>query len=351
MLASESASANAAWEGGFTVVYQATNDERIDAEATASIDLMGSWETRRGAWFVYIEASSATRDDGISAAYPTANADAGSVLAQDDVGGIQVSELNYTFSANPARTLTVGLIDPTAWLDRSRITNDENLHFVNGSFVNNATIEFPDYTLGFVSEWRARPGVPQLTLIVTGSDGIADTPDRSYQNLLDVTSDERGVFLGLGASWLYDRWSLRLGAWGRSDEHDVVNRPGSEEGNYGAYGVVTYRDGGTAFNLRAGAANPRVSVAGEFVALAVEREFSGGLFGAGIARTTIADGFRTSATASATDAEVFFRLPIFRGAGHLTPSVQYIRNPDFNATGSVANVSSVIFGARLHVAF
>ncbi len=346
------ASANElSFEGGITTVAQGSDDSRAEAEVTVSADLFVTLPRRNGEWLLYIEASSSPRSSGVSAFYPTVNADARSVLTQDGGGGVQVSELNYTFFMDGGRSLMLGLIDPSAWLDRGRIANDENQHFLNGSFVNNATIEFPDYTLGAVYRLAGKGSRPEMTFIATGSDGIADIPDRSYQDLLDLNSGGRSAFLGAGASWLYDRASWRLGAWLRTDDHTVADSDTDTEWNYGVYGVFGWRSHVNAMNVRVGVANPDVSIAGGFVAIAYERETPLGLFGIGIARTHISEGFRASGRGFALDTEAFFRIPIFGDSGHITPSVQYVENPGFDASDATAQTSAVVPGLRFHWSF
>ncbi|MDA1074202.1 MAG: hypothetical protein O3A63_05485 [Proteobacteria bacterium] len=143
------------------------------------------------------------------------------MLTSSGDGGLQISEISYTFFLQADRSLMIGLIDPSAWLDRGRIANDENKHFLNGSFVQNATIEYPDYTVGGVFRAPGNSSRPEITVVVSGSDGITDVPDRSYQDLLDLNSEGRGLFLGAGASWLFDHWSFRAGGWFRNDDHPV----------------------------------------------------------------------------------------------------------------------------------
>ena len=166
------------WEGGITSVFQDADDSRVDSELTASADLFVTLPRSSGEWFLYIEASTSPDDDGVSSIYPTANADAGSVLDRDGDSHLQVSEFHYTFHMTDERRLMVGLVNPSAWLDRSRITNDENTHFLNGNFKNNATIEFPDYTLGAVMRWLGSESRPEISLVVASSKGISDLPDR-----------------------------------------------------------------------------------------------------------------------------------------------------------------------------
>ena len=342
---------SATWNAGITAAYQVADDDRVDPEFTASADLFVTIPRSTGEWLIYLEASTSPDANGISAVYPTANADAGSVLNRDGDGGVQISELNYTFFLKKNRTVMFGLIDPSAWLDRSRIANDENLHFLNGSFVQNATIEFPDYTLGGVFRWLGSESGPEVSLVVASSDGKADLPDRSYQDLLNLTADERGAFLGLGASWLRDRTSVRLGAWLRTDDHAVAGSLGKTEMNYGVYGVFGWQKAANALNVRLGLANEDVSVATQFAAVAYERKTQYGLLGVGLARTVISNSFRQADLDNTSGAETFYRIPIADGDGHVTPSIQYVENPGFDTSGATASSSAVVAGVRFHWVF
>lgn len=335
-------------EGGITAAYQAADTDEVDAEFSASVDAVFTIPKKNGEWLIYLEGSSTPDPSGVSATFPTANADAGSVLNRDSDGGIQVSELHYTFRLENNMSLTLGLIDPSASLDRSRITNDENTHFLNGSFVNNATIDFPDYTIGGVLKIAATGARPELSVIVAGSDGIADYPDRSYQDLLSLTSGERGAFIGIGSKWLRNEWTVRLGSWIRTDDHTVLGDPASEENNYGAYAGFGWQRSTHSFNLRFGAANSDVSVATRFAAGAYEHQTRYGLFGAAVARTQIADTFRMATLENVTTAELFFRIPTGRFQGHITPSVQYVENPGFDGSGFGEPTSAVISSLRFH---
>jgi len=339
------------WEVSITAVLQDSDDSRVDSEFTASADLFITLPRSSGEWLLYIEASTAPDANGVSAIYPTANADAGSVLNRDGDGGIQVSEFNYTFHITDDRKLMVGLVNPSAWLDRSRITNDENTHFLNGSFKNNSTIEFPDYTLGAVMRWLGSESRPEVTFVLASSHGIADSPDRSYQDLLDLSSDQRGVFVGTDARWVRDRTFGRLGAWLRSDDHPVADTSNDTEMNYGVYGVLGWQAAENAVNVRLGFANDDVSVATRFAAVAYERSTPIGLFGFGIATTRISDGFGQTDLDDVVSAEAFFRIPAGDTTGQITPSIQYVENPGFDTSGATLSSSTVVAGVRFHWSF
>jgi len=339
------------WEGGGTAVYQHAHDSRAASELTVSADIFATLETARGEWLLYIEGSTTPKSNGVSAFYPTVNGDAGSVLTEDGDGGIQISEFNYTFSTENDHSLMLGLIDPSAWLDRGRIANDENKQFLNGSFVNNATIEFPDYTLGGVYRAPGQGRRPEITLVVSGSDGITDLPDRSYQDLLDFNEDGRGVFVGAGANWLIGPSSWRVGAWIRTDDHAVAGSETDQEKNYGVYAVYGWQSGDNALNFRFGLANPDVSVARDFYAIAYQRKLRFGQFGIGAANTGISSGFRSGERDRAFDSEIYYRIPVFDGAGHVTPSIQYVEVPGFDANETVPSSTAIVIGLRFHYSF
>ena len=339
------------WEGGITAVYQVADDDRADSELTASADLFASLRRERGEWLLYIEASTSPGSNGVSAYYPTANADAGSVLSSSGNSGLQISELNYTFLMENRRSLMLGLIDPSAWLDRGRIANDENKHFLNGSFVNNATIAFPDYTLGGVFRLLGSDRRTEYTVVISGSDGIADTPDRSYQDLLDLNEDGRGVFLGTGASWLHEHTSWRVGAWLRNDGENVDDMNDDNNLNYGVYGVFGWQVGANAMNVRTGIANSYASIAERFVAIAYQRDTALGVFGIGIARTQLAEGISSNGPDDAFDSEMYLRIPILGDSGHITPSVQYLEAPDIDASDSALDSSAFVASLRFHWSF
>ena len=339
------------WEGGVTSVFQSADDSRVDSELTASADLFVTLPRSNGEWLLYIEASTSPDANGVSSIYPTANGDAGSVLDRDGNSHVQISEFHYTFNMTDDRRLMVGLVNPSAWLDRSRITNDENTHFLNGNFKNNATIDFPDYTLGAVMRWLGSESRPEVSLVVASSRGISDLPDRSYQELLDIAADNRGAFVGADAKWLRDRTTFRLGAWARTEDYPVAGSPNQSEKNFGLYGVLGWHDAGNALNFRLGMANEDVSVATHFAALAYERSTRIGLFGLGISKTRISNSFRQADLDDVAAAEAFFRIPIGDSGGQVTPSVQYVENPGFDTLGPTSSSRAVVAGVRLHWSF
>ena len=165
--------------GGLTSAYQVTSDSRIKPEFTTSVDLVLTYARSRGEWRLYAEGNSTPRTVGVSSVLPETNTDAGSALDRHHRGRLQVSELNYMHRFDAGMSITAGLMDVSGYFDQSRIASDENTQFLDVSFVQNPTIEFPDYALGLVYEqglnanavWRVG---------VTSSHGLANNPNLSY---------------------------------------------------------------------------------------------------------------------------------------------------------------------------
>ena len=136
------------YEAGLTAIALNTSDKRIKNEETASADLWLRWQMPSGRWALYLEGNTTPRTDGVSTVIGESNADAGTALDEIRRGRVQISVLDYTHNWDATRSLTVGMIDASSYLDVSRIANDENTQFLGVSFVNNPTIQFPDYAGG-----------------------------------------------------------------------------------------------------------------------------------------------------------------------------------------------------------
>lgn len=241
-----------ALEASITGVAQRSDDHTARSARSASADAFVFYTADWGALLAHLEASTTPDTQGLTAAYPEANADAGSALDARGKGRIQLSELSYQSPRWQQQQLVLGLIDPSAWLDRSRITSDENLHFLNASFVNNPTIPFPNYTLGAVWQWREREGAPGLTVIATRARGLLDFERRAHRELFDDEQGGHGGFFGLGSGWRGGNWRLRYGGWLRVDNDIAREDPALSRSRQGAYAVAGYLADAVQLNLRLG---------------------------------------------------------------------------------------------------
>ncbi|MDX1563413.1 MAG: hypothetical protein R3305_10830, partial [Gammaproteobacteria bacterium] len=241
-------------DASVTAVALFPDDDRIGEDRTASFDLTLERATTRGRWFAYVEANTSPNRRQASTVLAEVNADAGTALDPDRRGRVQLSELNYQLALTDGASVTLGYLDPSGYLDRSRITNDENVQFLGVSFVNNPTIEFPDYTMGVVYQRPARGKQPQINAVVTSSNGLADNPNLSYAQLLELSSGNKGVFAAIGTAWLNERGLVRIGAWINTRPHTTLDETSNDSDNYGVYAVLGREWGNLGANLRLGMA-------------------------------------------------------------------------------------------------
>lgn len=335
--------------GGLTAVALDASGGRIAGDTTLSVDLNIERRSAAGRLFVYVEGNSELDANGVSRRLVESNADAGTAVAADFGGRVQISELNYRLD-RPAGRITVGLVDPSSYLDRSRITNDENVQFLGVSFVNNPTIEFPDYTLGVIYE-RLRPGsTRQVNLLLTSSNGIADNPDFSYDELVDVTGEGKGLFGALGLGWVGDASLYRLGLWLNTRERAPRLRDAAARANRGIYAVIGRSFGRHSLNLRLGLADEHAARASGFAALAYRLRWRRHTAGIGVARTCLSGREADPLLGDAAHWEAYARLAL-SGSSHLTLSVQRLRNSGFHRASADPRHSATVAGLRFHYRF
>lgn len=337
------------FEGGLTGIYQAASDDRVDSEASLSGDFFvrqtfGNWSING-----HLEGSTTPRVNGVNALIPGANADSGSAVNSRDKGRVQLSELFLEYGAE-GFTAAVGLIDATGFLDGSHVANDEAGQFINGSLVNNPSIEFPDYTLGGVMSFDGAGLRPSVTVLVGGSSGLADNPSRSYTELAQLGTSGKGVFAAAEFGWSVDELgedgAIRLGVWTNTADHTRLDATSTDESNQGVYGIVDGTASGFAWNLRAGVADASVSPVAWFAGAAVEHELMTDLTGGlGVTHTAASDDLGVGFSDS-TQGEVYLRYNVSENV-HVTPSVQYVTNPGFDDTDTVVDDSVWVFGIRL----
>lgn len=334
-------------EGGLTAVHQAEVTGPLQ-DTEASGDLFVYLPTTKGEWLLYIEAASSIAPDSLFNLYPEINADAGTALDSQNDSRVQISELNFRWDLWQGQHLTLGEIDPSAHLDRSRIANDENAHFLGASFVNNPTIEFPDYALGAMYRRDRTAEAPEITAIIASSDGLADNPGRSYNELVDITGHGKGVFTGLGARWALGDARVGVGGWYRSDDHAVLDNLDANQPNYGVYALYGWQAGSNGVSLRAGAANSAISPAAYFLGAAYEGVTRIGAVGLGVGKIYESPTLGTPDTGNTLQAETFLRVPLVGEISHLTFSLQYVENPGFDASDRVVDSRALIAAIRLH---
>ncbi len=336
--------------GGSTLVASGASDGRVSDEITFSTDLHIRSEGMRGHLFAWIEASAVPRDDGGAALLPESNADAATAVYGDGDLRLQVSELKYTRRLDGDRHLGGGLIDPTAYLDTTRINNDENMQFLGTSFLNNPTIHFPDYTIGVAYHQESHGRRPDLFGVVSGSHGLADTPGMRYGDLLSVAEDGRGIFVGAEAGWSADHHQYRVGAWTNTRDDRVEGAPGGGGPTRGIYLTAGYTRGRHALSLRLGAASEEVPTGSRFGSLTWQTSWAHCVAGIGAARTRPpAEGAGEDLEAM-TQAEGYLRVALGDGV-FLTPSVQSIAHSGFDGAGTAGPSRAMVYALRLRILY
>jgi hypothetical protein len=338
--------ADPSWEGGVLTTWQHASDSRVRNELLGSADLLLAWPVGPGVVNGHLEANTTPRSNGVSSLIGEANADAGSALDADGQGRLQVSELNYGFALGMGE-LAVGLIDATGALDSSAVANDEATQFLATGLKNNASIEFPDYTLGLIYNLPLDEAGSGVSLVAAGSQGLSESADASHAELFDLTEHGRGAFLA--AEWQRaGSWgTTRLGVWGHTAQHDRVDGSGNGGNNYGVYLSADTELGAAAVNLRLGVANEDVSEAARFAALAGEMLLSEAVaMGAGVAWTGASSDL--AAASDSWQSEWYLR---WAPAAGLTvgPSVQYLRNSGLDGSG--ASVDAGVWVTSLRLAY
>ncbi len=338
------------FNGGVTAVSLHPTSSAPGNDETLSADLYVRRTTRNGSWFIYVEGNSSLDPDAASTILIEANADAGTALDPDRNGRIQISELNYRAAIGDGSFLTVGLLDASGYLDRTRITNDENVQFLGASFVNNPTIAFPDYTLGLVYERPAEGLFPQVNAVLTSSNGLADNPNLSYSQLLRLTDSDDGAFAAIGLGWPSERQLVRIGAWANTRPHVSLDSSRNDATNYGAYAVYgrSWNDHG--LNFRIGVANADLSEGSRFASLAYRFRWRNHGLGAGIARTFLSPNIDDPSRDDSTQIELFGRFNISPTI-HFTVSLQRLIHSGFVAVPSDPRDSARLIGARFHMSF
>ena len=334
--------------GGFTGTFQTTSDSRIEDEGLVSFDLVATMRDGPGEWTAYIEGNLSPRVNGVSRTLVEVNGDAGTALDRDNKGRLQVSGLHYTFLSG-ANSMTMGLINPACVLDASAIANDETSQFLSSSFVNNPTIAFPDYALGTCMHFEASQTRPGINLLLSSSHGLADNPNRSYSELVDVTATGKGLFIGSELYWHMAADIWRIGIWTSTADHAALDGSGNNEHNYGAYLSTDHRFANSKINLRLGWANDKVSLATGFASLALETTLATHTLGAALGKTLVSDK-AGSGSGDTLQAEVYVRI-VLNDRLHLSPSLQYIENSGFDATASLHDQTITVYALRAGYAF
>jgi len=335
-------------ESGLTATLLGADGGRVRHEVLASFDWLAQAPMGPGILTVYLEGGTTPSAGRISGLIPEANADAGTALDTDGEGRLQVSEAHYSVPLGRGK-FTAGLLDVTGFLDTSAVANDENSQFLGASFVNNPTIGFPDYTLGAAYRVETGDNQPGYALVLTRSHGSADN-EASYSETLNMADRDKGVFAAAETSWSLDELLVTFGVWLNSGDHARLDGGSRTENNYGLYAVLDGPLGTGRYNLRAGLANDNVSEAAGFIAAAYEHPFTHSVTGgAGLAHIEGPDKLAGD-TGDTLQSEFYLRWDVNEHV-QLSPIMQYVKHPGFDASDTVIDEDVVVYGLRTRLDF
>lgn len=334
-------------EVGAVINLQHASDNRVDSDGFASFDFAATLPQGNGLWTLYLEANTDIRDEQVSGIIGEANADAGSALDANGNGRLQVSELFYTLAAINGE-LNLGLLDATGIFDASDVANDEGSQFVGGSFVNNPTIGFPDYTLGVIYTTENEDKRTGYSIAVMSSHGIGDNEHASYSELFNIGDDHKGVFVAGEYNWQLTNSQWRAGVWANTADNEYVNGSNNTSNNYGLYLSTDIDLNGSSLNVRAGLADADVSEASNFIAVTYETELFGNTTGLGLARTGASNELADAK--DTVHAEIYSRFDINQHL-HITPSIQWIKKSGFDDSETSFDNDITIIGLRAAISF
>ena len=266
------------FSGSITQTNLVSSIDGMDASHEASIDFITELPTQVGLWTIYVEGNTTPHNNGVSAKVEGSNADSGSAFNAQDEGRLQVSGLHLT-SPFSNGAFQLGLMDLTSTFDNSTVANDETSQFLSSELINNAAIPFPDYTLGGAIKYE-QPKDRSLAFhaAIGHSNGLSDNPNKSYSELFDIFSREKGIFAITELAW-NSAVITRVGIWHRSSVY--YNENTNEHQVSGLYSSIDSTQSQWAWNIRLGTSLNNRENSLQFFSVAIDHPLGNGKLGLG----------------------------------------------------------------------
>ncbi|BBP43359.1 carbohydrate porin [Thiosulfativibrio zosterae] len=347
--AAETPQKNWTYDGVVTVIYQHPSESQISSNATLSGDLNLNFLWHKTRFYAHLEAATTPQAGGAAQVLPQTNADSGSAIDDRNQGRIQLSELYFSHKLTPKTQFTAGLLDATAFMDTSVISNDENLQFISAPLVNNPIIDFPDYALGMVLEQKLQPKYFGR-LLISSSHGLADNASRNYSQAFELGKDEKGAFINAELSYQPKAQYFTAGVWTHTAPHESLNDPQNNHLiNFGGYLNAYKKIERHSLETRLAYANPEVSTGEWFWSLAYEYKRPNWVLGSGYSWTKASDKMSDSRyQKNAQLLEVYVRHQPFKNF-FISPSIQWIENPLYDQ--NVWQLSNPIWSANIRFSY
>ena len=310
------------------VTYQQSIAQDVDPDLLYSLDI--EMDKKFDGWDMYLRAEHASnpRNDGVAKKFGGANSDAGTVSHN----ATQLSEFYVygTISDKPLASWQLGLMEVSALIDTSEISNDENNQFLSAGLLNNKTIDFPDYSIVARLQHFNAWGELGYRLLIASSHGL-DENEGNYHDLLSVTKNnsefKKGVFLASELLYRHQNYQATLGVWKNTGRHkgEVDSTQWSEKTS-GVYIGLDYLSGSMDFNLRYGlkkSAKGNTSSETQvkkYFSASLQAPQNHGVLGAGISLTRYSPTPKSASIGRTS--ELYYRFPVFEST-HLSPALQW----------------------------
>lgn len=333
--------ANFQYEAGVNAIHQST-DANIPASNTLTADFAFRYLQPNYELNLSLVTASKIATDSFANAIQYASPHPGID------GNLHVSQLFTNIKLSESSNVFMGIMDGSGWLDTSLISNDDTQNFITPDFINNLTIDFPDYTPGIGLITQLNDSVMSTFYLSTARElDISQAKVHEYneqEGVEEEDTDDRGVFAATETAWVIDNGFISLGAWLRSGDYvNLRNEQDNRLNNYGIYSVLSRTYGNTSLESRLGWANPKVSEVAQFYALNVEHKTHNLLaksrIGAGISRRISGELPNNSPLKNTSSLEVYFAIPITKNFT-VTPFIQSFQ-PAIQVEGSPFDQSNL----------
>ena len=248
--------------------------------------------------------------------------------------------------------------------DGNQYANDETTQFLNGALVNNPTIPFPAYALAAVVHWNPIEDW-------YASFGMADSQGDYRRTGFQTAFDGRDYYLYIVETGVTPRMqsangdlpgAYRFGMWYQPEPKSVTGGSDvhtDDTGFYASFDQLLYRESGAENDMqglggffRYGFAREQANDLNHFVSFGVQYEglFEGreeDVLGFGCAYGIFSDEASNTYTDDFENAvELYYNVKITPWM-QLSPSIQYVTNPNGNRSTSDALVA----GMRTQIVF
>ncbi|MCH2174444.1 MAG: carbohydrate porin [Lentisphaeria bacterium] len=315
--------------------YADSGDE-ADASYSFDFEITKTFEDGLGTIYIDLEMGNG---DGIDGEVPTFSGVNGDATGDES---LDASEIWYENTIDKFR-FKIGKVDPTGDFDANTIANDETTQFLNGGFINNLAIDFPDNGAAAVVFYEEE----EFYIGAGIFDGDGDFDD-VFSKIFWITE----------VGYTVESFNIRAYYWENNSDHDALDGSSTTDENSG-FGLSFDAEVSETASVFG-----RYGMQDEDVA-PVEHAISGGVqfselakqgdalgFAAGLA--IIGDKFEDFGDGSGKpdDAkdemtfEVYYRYPVSDNI-EITPDIQYIMNP----AGEGDADDLFVFGIRCQVNF